>query len=77
MRCIGSSTISIHCAIQPTVRAMANNTVNIEVGKQHGARLIDVNAVTTAENGQARRGHYIDTNHIRPTALIEAFSPDA
>ncbi len=47
------------------------------VTKQHGARLIDVNAVTTAENGQARRGHYIYTNHIRPTALIEAFSPDA
>ena len=47
------------------------------VTKQHGARLIDVNAVTTAENGQARRGHYIDTDHIRPTALIEAFSPDA
>jgi Flp pilus assembly protein TadD len=39
----------------------------------HGARLIDVNRVTTADDGSARRGHYIDTNHIRPTALVEAF----
>ena len=47
------------------------------VTSEHGARLIDVNAVTTAEDGGARRGHYIDTNHIRPTVLIEAFAAAA
>jgi hypothetical protein len=47
------------------------------VTAEHGARLVDVNAVTTAEDGGARRGHYIDTNHIRPSALIEAFEPFA
>jgi hypothetical protein len=47
------------------------------VTAERGARLIDVNAVTTAEDGAARRGHYIDTNHIRPSALIEAFKPFA
>ena len=31
--CLGSSIISFHCAIQPTVRATANSTVNMEVGK--------------------------------------------
>jgi len=43
------------------------------VTAEHGTRLIDVNKVTTSDDGQARRGHYIDTNHVRPTALIEAF----
>jgi hypothetical protein len=33
MRCCGSSIISFHCAIQPTVRASANSAVNIVVGK--------------------------------------------
>ncbi len=44
------------------------------VTHERGARLIDVNAVTTADDGQAVRSHYIDTNHIRPTALIEAYN---
>ncbi len=44
------------------------------VTAEYGARLVDVNAVTTTEDGTARRGHYIDTNHIRPSALIEAFA---
>jgi hypothetical protein len=30
---LGSSIVSFHWAIQPTVRASANSTVNIEVGK--------------------------------------------
>jgi lipid A disaccharide synthetase len=30
---LGSSIISFHCAIQPTVRASANSTVNMVVGK--------------------------------------------
>ena len=47
------------------------------VTAERGARLIDVNKVTTNDNGQARRGHYIDTNHVRPTALIDAFEASA
>ena len=43
------------------------------VAHEKGARLIDVSAVTSADDGSAVRSHYIDTNHIRPTALIEAF----
>src|SRR4029077_17401894 len=31
--CSGSAIISFHCATQPTVRATANNTVNMESGK--------------------------------------------
>ena len=44
------------------------------VTQERGARLIDINSVTTADDGSAARGHYIDTNHIRPSALIEAFA---
>jgi hypothetical protein len=33
MRWLGSSIISFHWAIQPTVRASANSTVNMVVGK--------------------------------------------
>ena len=37
-----------------------------------GLPLIDVNAVTTDADGEPVREHYIDTNHVRPTALIAA-----
>ena len=33
MRWVLSVVISSHCAIQPTVRASANSTVNIDTGK--------------------------------------------
>ena len=36
MRWLGSSIISFHWEIQPTVRASAKSTVNIEVGKPKG-----------------------------------------
>ena len=40
MRCDGSSIISFHWAIHPTVRAMANNTVNMSVGKPSAFRVM-------------------------------------
>jgi Flp pilus assembly protein TadD len=44
-----------------------------EAAAQNGLRLIDVKAATT-EGDHARYSHYIDTNHVRPTALIEALA---
>jgi Flp pilus assembly protein TadD len=43
-----------------------------EAATTHNLRLIDVKAVTT-EDDHARYTHYIDTNHVRPSALIAAF----
>jgi hypothetical protein len=40
MRWSGSSIISFHCAIQPTVRATANSTVNMLVGKPIAFRMM-------------------------------------
>jgi beta-hydroxyacyl-ACP dehydratase FabZ len=37
---LGSSIISFHWAIQPTVRATANSTVNMEVGKPIARRVM-------------------------------------
>jgi Flp pilus assembly protein TadD len=42
-----------------------------EVATSNNLRLIDVKAVTT-EDDHARYTHYIDTNHVRPSALIAA-----
>ncbi len=36
--------------------------------------LVDLNAITTAQSGQPRREHYIDTNHTYPDVLIEALA---
>jgi hypothetical protein len=36
----GSEIISFHCATQPTVRARANSTVNISVGKPIASRMM-------------------------------------
>ena len=38
MRCAGSPIISFHWAIQPTVRAIANSTVNMSVGNPSAFR---------------------------------------
>ena len=38
----------------------------------HNLPLIDVKAATTTPERTPRHTHYIDTNHVRPTALIEA-----
>ena len=40
MRCVGSSISSIHWLIQPTVRATANSTVNMLVGKPIAFRVM-------------------------------------
>lgn len=40
---------------------------------ERGIPLVDVHAVTRDEDGRPERRHFIDTNHVRPTALIEAF----
>ena len=42
-----------------------------EAATSNNLRLIDVKAVTT-EDDHARYTHYIDTNHVRPSALIAA-----
>lgn len=42
-----------------------------EAAASNDLRLIDVKAVTT-DGDHARYSHYIDTNHVRPTALIAA-----
>ncbi len=38
-----------------------------------GIPLIDVHGVTRDGDGRPERHHFIDTNHVRPTALLEAF----
>ncbi|MDG2482317.1 MAG: hypothetical protein P8Q36_15830 [Alphaproteobacteria bacterium] len=43
-----------------------------DAAQAHDLCLIDVKAATTSNDNRARHSHYIDTNHIRPTALIEA-----
>ena len=48
MRCSGSSIISFHCAIQPTVRANEKITVNIEVGKPMASLLVQKGPVANA-----------------------------
>lgn len=40
----------------------------------HGLPLVDVHGATRDDNGAPLRQHYIDTNHVRPSALIEAFA---
>lgn len=40
----------------------------------HGLPLVDVHGATRDTGGAPLRRHYIDTNHVRPTALLEAFA---
>jgi len=39
-----------------------------------GLPLVDVHAVTRDEAGAPQRRHFIDTNHVRPTAVLEALA---
>jgi len=39
-----------------------------------GLPLVDVHAVTRDEDGAPLRRHFIDTNHVRPTAVLEALT---
>lgn len=39
-----------------------------------GLPLLDVHGATSDDQGRPRFGHYIDSNHVRPTALLEAFA---
>jgi len=43
-----------------------------EAAAEHGLPLVDVKAATTGPDGTARHTHYVDTNHVRPTALSDA-----
>lgn len=46
----------------------------VEAAADHGLPLLDVHGVTRDGKGAPVRRHYIDTHHVRPTALIEAFA---
>ena len=50
---------------------------NERLALETGARaisLLDIHGATRGEDGRPVRRHFIDTNHIRPTALLDAFS---
>ena len=45
-----------------------------EEAAARGLRLVDVHAATRESGGAPVRRHFIDTNHVRPTALLEALA---
>lgn len=45
-----------------------------EEATARGLPLVDVHGVTRDSDGTPVRRHFIDTNHVRPTALLEAFA---